>query len=205
MVRCGGLKHAREIADTSVMTRKYTRSLFRPEFQMVLMAALFTLIINCSSSVPAIQPRTLPAPPVVTHDQQKQPPATLSLPPMEEHLRMAVHDWAGTPHRMGGKSRKGIDCSGFIQRIYRDIFKIRLPRTTALQVRTGSTVAKADLQAGDLVFFHPPNKIRHVGIYLGDGEFAHASTTRGVTISSLDAPYWRSAYWTAKRILPDRL
>ena len=56
------------------------------------------------------------------------------------------------------------------------------------------------LLPGDLVFFHPPNKIRHVGIYLGRGEFAHASTSTGVTISQMNSTYWRNAYWTARRV-----
>jgi cell wall-associated NlpC family hydrolase len=101
---------------------------------------------------------------------------------------------------MGGNNRSGIDCSGFVRRIFKDLFNVRLPRSTALQVNTGCKVSKDQLKAGDLVFFHPPNKIRHVGIYLGRGEFAHASTSKGVTISRLNTTYWRKAYWTARRV-----
>lgn len=104
---------------------------------------------------------------------------------------------------MGGRDRNGIDCSGFVQRVFDDLFSVKLPRTTESLVRTGTTVSSQELRTGDLVFFHPPNKIRHVGIYLSKGEFAHASTTKGVTISKLNTPYWQNAYWTAKRVLPD--
>jgi lipoprotein Spr len=127
-------------------------------------------------------------------------PSRASRPTVEIRLRAAVRQWVGTPHRMGGTQRNGIDCSGFVQRIFGDLFSIKLPRSTALQVHTGKAVTLQHLRPGDLVFFHPPHKVRHVGIYLGSGEFAHASTSKGVTISRLSTAYWRHAYWTARRI-----
>ena len=66
----------------------------------------------------------------------------------------------------------------------------------------GQAVAPGELQAGDLIFFHPPGKARALGLYLSAGEFAHASTSEGVTISHLDETYWREAYWTTRRVLP---
>jgi cell wall-associated NlpC family hydrolase len=102
---------------------------------------------------------------------------------------------------MGGTTRRGIDCSGFVQRLYRDIFALRIPRSTTLQVKSGRSIDIDQLRAGDLVFFRIPRKKGHVGIYLGRAEFAHASTTRGVTVSSLHEPFWRQSYWTARRYL----
>ncbi len=131
-------------------------------------------------------------------------PQSKTVPSIEQRLRAAVRDWAGTPHQMGGRGRGGIDCSGFVQRLYSDLFGIRLPRTTTLQVRTGMTVGKNELHSGDLLFFRPPYKINHVGIYLGNNEFAHASTSKGVTVSKLNNPYWQAAYWIAKRVLPEK-
>jgi cell wall-associated NlpC family hydrolase len=119
--------------------------------------------------------------------------------PLEQRLRSEVRQWVGTPHRMGGASRRGTDCSGFVQRLYRDIFQQGIPRSTTLQVRTGHHIEKKQLRPGDLVFFKIPYKGPHVGIYLGRQEFAHASTSQGVMISSLREDYWRSAYWTARR------
>ena len=118
---------------------------------------------------------------------------------LEQRLRSEVQDWVGTPHRMGGVTRKGIDCSGFVQRMYKDIFKQNIPRSTSLQVRSGQPVDKKQLRPGDLVFFKIPYKGRHVGIFLGRKEFAHASTSKGVMISSLGHEYWRTSYWTARR------
>jgi cell wall-associated NlpC family hydrolase len=120
---------------------------------------------------------------------------------VEQQLRSEVRQWRGTPHHMGGESRRGIDCSGFVQRLYRDIFSRRIPRSTALQVKSGRPVGSGHLRAGDLVFFKVPGKGRHVGIYLGGSEFAHASTSKGVMISNLEDRFWRQAYWTARRYL----
>jgi cell wall-associated NlpC family hydrolase len=120
---------------------------------------------------------------------------------VEQRLRSEVRQWRGTPHRMGGESRRGIDCSGFVQRLYRDIFDRRIPRSTALQVKSGRPVGSGPLRVGDLVFFKVPGKGRHVGIYLGGSEFAHASTSKGVMISNLEDRFWGQAYWTARRYL----
>lgn len=120
---------------------------------------------------------------------------------MEQRLRTAVGMWKGTPHQMGGTTRQGVDCSAFVQRLYQDVFNQWIPRTTYLQVRSGQSVDKDLLRTGDLVFFKYPLKGRHVGIYLDQGEFAHASTSKGVTISSLQNNYWRQFYWTARRYL----
>ena len=120
---------------------------------------------------------------------------------MEQKLRAEVGIWKGTPHQMGGTTRQGVDCSAFVQRLYQDVFNQRIPRTTYLQVRSGQSVEKDLLRTGDLVFFKYPSKGRHVGIYLDQGEFTHASTSKGVTISSLENNYWRQFYWTARRYL----
>jgi probable lipoprotein NlpC len=110
--------------------------------------------------------------------------------------------WKGTRHRLGGAGSDGIDCSGFVKAVYQEAFDIRLPRTTAAQVRQGKPVSLQDLQPGDLVFFTPPDYPRHVGIFLNRSRFVHASKSKGVTISKIDAQYWRRHYWTARRILP---
>jgi cell wall-associated NlpC family hydrolase len=87
-------------------------------------------------------------------------------------------------------------------RVYADTFNIGLPRTTYHQVRTGKAIRYVrDLQAGDLVFFRIPGKGRHVGIYLNNGYFSHASFTRGVTTSNISDPYWRKYLWAARRII----
>jgi cell wall-associated NlpC family hydrolase len=104
------------------------------------------------------------------------------------------------PYRFGGSSVRGIDCSGFVKKIY-SLFGINLPRTAAEQSHTGIEVAKSSLTEGDLIFFNKKNRIGHVGIYIGGNKFVHAaSTNKGVRIDSLDSPYYKNHYKRAVRL-----
>lgn len=107
--------------------------------------------------------------------------------------------WRGTPYRLGGTTRAGIDCSAFVQQAYRSVYGLGLPRTTAQQSQVGKRI-KGDYQTGDLVLFKTRGKTRHIGIYLDQQRFLHASTSKGVMISSLDNPYWRKHFWQARRL-----
>lgn len=120
---------------------------------------------------------------------------------LEQMLRDEIMSWLGTPHRMGGMSRRGIDCSGLVVVLYEDLFLLRLPRTTSALMRTGNRIDKKHLTAGDLVFFKPTAKFQHVGIYLGDGEFVHTSSRYGVMISQMADKFWRQCYLTGRRLL----
>ncbi|MBB3140281.1 C40 family peptidase [Halomonas organivorans] len=127
---------------------------------------------------------------------RQPPPAQVRQALLSEHQR-----WLGTPYRLGGTTRRGIDCSALVQRVFSEAFGLSLPRTTSQQVREGEAVSRDALRPGDLVFFRPPGYYRHVGIYVGQGRFLHASTSRGVKLSSLDNRYWRRHYWQARRPL----
>ncbi|WP_226692895.1 MULTISPECIES: C40 family peptidase [Rodentibacter] len=112
------------------------------------------------------------------------------------------YEWAGTPYVLGGKSRKGVDCSGFVQKTFFDRFNITLPRTTKDQAKYGKLVRKEDIQTGDLIFFKTgrgPNGY-HVGIYVKDDKFLHASTKGGVIYSSMNSPFWNKTFWQVRRI-----
>ncbi len=109
-------------------------------------------------------------------------------------------EWQNTPHKIGGLSKRGIDCSGFTLVTFQSKFGYTLPRTTKLQAQTGKKIARKNIQAGDLVFFKPSIFYNHVGIYMGNSEFLHASSSRGVMISNITESYWRNSYWTARRI-----
>ncbi|MCK6264963.1 NlpC/P60 family protein [Vibrio sp. ZSDE26] len=110
------------------------------------------------------------------------------------------HRWEGVPYRLGGTSFNGIDCSAFVQVAYRDALNVNLPRTTLQQSKIGSSVKYNDAAAGDLVFFKTSRTTRHVGVYLGNKQFLHASTSRGVIISRVDNPYWASKFWHFRRV-----
>ena len=108
--------------------------------------------------------------------------------------------WQGTPHRLGGMSRGGIDCSGLVHRIFRSHLGHEVPRTTRQQVRVGEPVNRDQLRPGDLVFFKTGYKTRHVGIYTGESQFLHASSSQGVSLSNLNNQYWASNYWQSRRV-----
>ena len=112
--------------------------------------------------------------------------------------------WEGTPYRLGGLSKEGIDCSGFVYLTYLNRFDIKLPRSTYHQSKIGGYVFQKDLRAGDLIFFRIGYSTRHVGIYLENGQFVHASKSRGVMLSRLRDTYWSKRYWKAVRIKIDR-
>ncbi|WP_455376619.1 NlpC/P60 family protein [Kaarinaea lacus] len=109
--------------------------------------------------------------------------------------------WRGTPYELGGMNKDGIDCSGFVHVAFRDAFGMKLPRTTEALSRHGSKINKNQLKVGDLVFFKTGRKQQHVGIYVGNKHFIHASTSNGVMKSNLTNPYWIKHYWKSTRLL----
>ena len=112
-----------------------------------------------------------------------------------------VYDWIGTPYRFGGSSRKGIDCSAFTKQLYSEVFNTTIRRSSRDIFSMVSPVGKDDLKEGDLVFFKIHSRsISHVGIYLGNNRFAHASS-RGVAISSLDDAYYSRYFYKGGRML----
>ena len=108
----------------------------------------------------------------------------------------------GVPYVWGGSSPSGFDCSGFVQYVFKQ-HGITLNRTTKTQYQHGIYVAKGNLQPGDLVFFQNTytTGISHVGVYIGNGDFIHASSSKGVIISSLSNSYWSGHYYGARRVL----
>ena len=120
---------------------------------------------------------------------------------VENTLMKAFVEWDKTPYRYGGTTKAGVDCSALVQNIYVQEFRLRLPRTTADQLREGRKVRQSDMRTGDLVFFKTgPNQL-HVGIYLGTDRFIHASTSKGVMISGLSERYWKTRFIQARRVL----
>ncbi len=119
---------------------------------------------------------------------------------IRDRLYSRYQEWRGVRYRLGGFSRAGIDCSGLVRIIYQAEFGLTLPRTTLSQAEFGSEIKQADLKPGDLVFFKTGKRAWHVGIYLENRKFFHASSSKGVTLSRLDNTYWKARYWKSVRI-----
>ena len=111
--------------------------------------------------------------------------------------------WIGVRYRTGGTTRDGMDCSGLVCRMYENVARIQLPRTSYDQSRIGVAVLQNQLRPGDLVFFQTSarNEINHAGIYLGQGRFVHSSTSHGVIYSMLNEQYYVQTYRGARRVL----
>lgn len=119
-------------------------------------------------------------------------------------LTRTIQPWLGTPYLWGGTARGvGVDCSGFSRGVFQEGFELALPRVSRDQFRVGQSVPRESLQPGDLVFFDmkESGRVTHVGVYAGDGRFAHASFTRGVVYADLGGSTYKRTFRGARRVL----
>ena len=124
----------------------------------------------------------------------------------KEKMLMEIIKYLNVPYKYGGNSKSGIDCSAFTQNIYKSTLSVNLSRSAREQYKQGEVISDVDdLQFGDLVFFDTRSSVSpgHVGIYIGDELFAHASTKKGVTISSLKHTYYKDRFMGSRRIKPE--
>ena len=129
-------------------------------------------------------------------------PAQASPPP--EDIAIYAVSLVGSPYRLGGTSvETGLDCSGFVGHVFKQTAGIVLPRDSQGISEAAEPLAQDELRPGDLVFFNTLNRVfSHVGIYLGDGRFVHAASSRSgaVMVSNLAERYWRERFDGARRV-----
>lgn len=114
-----------------------------------------------------------------------------------------IETWYGTRYRYGGNDRSGIDCSAFVQTFVSAVYSLPVPRTSAAQYENSKRIGKDELQEGDLVFFRTLGRrkgVSHVGVYLRNNKFVHASTSSGVIINDINDTYYSAHYAGAGRI-----
>lgn len=112
-----------------------------------------------------------------------------------EELYRFINEWYGVPYKYAGKDKKGIDCSGFSSMLYNTVYHKKLSPSSKTQAEEAKKVSSSDLQEGDLVFFDiNAGRISHVGVYLQNNKFVHASTKRGVIINDLNEPYYKKYF-----------
>lgn len=116
-------------------------------------------------------------------------------------LFSAIDEWYGTPYRFSGESKQGIDCSGFVTVLYKNIYNIQLTGGSRDIFNKCIPIDKQDLKEGDLLFFTiAGGRISHVGYYLSNNKFIHATTRGGVLISDLEEPYYKRYFYKAGRV-----
>jgi len=154
------------------------------------LAALAAFLFAACSSAP------------VRNDAREPGAVSEYRPPARHRMLEAILTSVAVPYRPAGDDETGFDCSGFTRKIFADVLHVVLPRSAAEQYAFGRDVKPDRMEFGDLVFFQTEgNGPSHVGIYIGDGLFAHASVSRGVTISLLGAAYYRQRLYGVRRVV----
>lgn len=117
----------------------------------------------------------------------------------------AAVSYLNTPYRYGGRTKKGMDCSGLVCRCAADVLQQALPRRSDALAKYAKKIAESDIQPGDLLFFNTTGRISHAAVYIGAGKFIHSASDgpqTGVIISGIQEAYWKKAYRSAGRIIP---
>jgi lipoprotein Spr len=115
------------------------------------------------------------------------------------NLFRVIDEWLGTRYKLGGSTRSGIDCSAFMQVLFSSLYNITLPRTAREQYSFSRKISRSELKEGDLIFFNTTHGVSHVGMYLQNNKFVHASSS-GVTISDLNEEYWDDRFIGVRRV-----
>jgi len=114
---------------------------------------------------------------------------------------LAVDEWIGTGYKMGGCSKNGTDCSCLVKNLYKQVYGIDLNRTSNDILLQTKQISKENLQEGDILFFKINGKtVSHVGLYIKDNKFIHASSSKGVAINDLDQEYYKERFYCGGRI-----
>lgn len=149
----------------------------RMAFNLPVLVFLLFVAAGCASKT-VIQTPVAPPPQDAVH-----------APSVSELLLSQYQAWKGVRHRVGGSDRKGVDCSGLVQIVFRDAFRMDLPRTSRDQIRMGRMVDAREMRPGDLVYFMDKGG-DHIGVIVADRTFLHASASQGVILSTLDGYWW---------------
>lgn len=172
----------------------------RKTYVLLLFISLIVTLSSCGSSRKAVMVDM-----DVKGPKELQRKLGIKVKPSDNiFLYSEAASWLGVPHRYGGMTKKGVDCSGFVSIVYEKIYGVKLERSSAdMLSKNCKKVKKGSLEEGDLVFFRTGKKrgpVNHSGIYLKDGKFIHTSTSRGVMISSLDEEYYRKTYYSGGKV-----
>ena len=164
---------------------------------------LSLLVIGCTSSTRYTRPSYKKEIKTKTRTyKERKAQRSLKKIIFERKLKRVVASYLGVKYHYGGTSRRGMDCSGFVWRVFQDLGKKDFPRkSSAYLTKLGKPVLKKNARPGDLIFFKTRNKIDHVGIYMGDEKFVHSSRGKGVGYTSVYNEYFRKRLFCIRRVL----
>lgn len=113
-----------------------------------------------------------------------------------------IDDWMGVPYKYGGKDKNGIDCSGFTGLLYKEVYNKNISGPTSKLIELTNIIPESELKEGDMVFFQieKKGKVSHVGVYLQNNKFVHATTKKGVMINDLSETYYKQHYFKSGRV-----
>lgn len=187
-------------------------SLFISVFLINTCYSQYKIRINWNKPKPQIVSRVQPKKQPVVENKVVDSPAKMvivepevpkkEIPETEDKLKGFINNWLGVRYVFGGDSRKGIDCSAFVRRLYKSVYDVSLPRTCIYQYQIVKKVKKECLELGDLIFFRTKRGSGwHVGVFLGDDKFVHASGKgRNVMISDLNDSFYKRIYLNGGRL-----
>jgi cell wall-associated NlpC family hydrolase len=168
---------------------------------LLIAAALSLLVFTACGSKPRFAPEPVPEREGETRPDYASEKSQTKID--RSKMGRIIDSYLATPYEYGGESKSGMDCSGLVRRVYRQYAGFDLPHDTKKLYKLVKHVDQNDLAYGDLVFFSDGwFSVSHVGIYLGEGKFVHASETSGVVVSSLDEEHFRKRYRGARRVIP---
>lgn len=122
--------------------------------------------------------------------------------PFETQLKTVVDSYLNVPYKKKGTTRSGMDCSGFVWRVFTDLGYTGIPRTSSSQLgKLGTRILLRNARPGDLLFFRRFGRINHVGIFMGNDTYAHASSSIGISYSTFDNSFFKKRFYFARRIL----
>lgn len=175
---------------------------------IVFMAIALSMLSSCGSSKRAVavkQEQTVPErkPSKPARQDQANGRVDTSCDDLKSALVREAESWIGVPYKWGGDTRSGVDCSGFMARLYSDVADVNLPRTTLQQMEFCTSIDRDELRVGDMLFFSSTKsggKVAHVGMYVGDNKMIHASSSRGVVKDDLGLKYYIDHFLAAGRL-----
>ncbi|MCW3072098.1 MAG: glycoside hydrolase [Bacteroidetes bacterium] len=173
-------------------------------FTLILSSCLLTSSCRFNKEIAKAENKPGKEKPVASKKIEKKYAELLNVPESDisnARLYSFIDDWYGVPYKYGGKNKNGIDCSNFTSTLYKDIYNKTLTGSSSSIFNQCKIVSRKELREGDLVFFKiEKDEVSHIGVYLQNNKFVHATTKKGVMIDDLDEAYYKKYYYKAGRL-----